>query len=123
MAAAVYSISRVEKFLDDAHVITWTLTDSDNYGQALEMPGSADRTIQLTGTFGGGTVVMQGSNLLSPTEGTDTDWFNLTDPQGTAISKTTAGGESILELTRWIRPKITGSTGAALVASLLVKRK
>lgn len=126
MATVASSVARIETFLDDAHVITWSpLTTTDADGAAIAMPGSADRTIQFTGTFGtGGTIVMQGSNLASPVASTDADWFTLTDPQGNAISKTAAAGEAVLELTRWIRPKVTAGDGStSLTATLLVKRK
>lgn len=126
MATVAKSISRIDTFLDDAHVITWTpLTTTNADGEAIEMPGSADRSIQFTGTFGtGGTIVLQGSNLAAPVAGTDADWFTLTDPQGNAISKTAAGGEMVTELTRWIRAKVTAGDGTtSLTATLLVKRK
>lgn len=126
MAAVAGVIQRIETYLDDAHVILWTpLTTTDDIGIPIDMPGSADRTIQFTGTFGaGGTIVLQGSNFLVPTPGTDADWFTLTDPQGNAISKTAAGGEAVLELTRWVRPKVTAGDGTtSLSARLLVKRK
>lgn len=126
MATVAPSIARIDTFLDDAHVITWSpLTTTNADGGAIEMPGSANRSIQFTGTFGtGGTIVLQGSNLASPVASTDTDWFTLTDPQGNAISKTAAGGEMITELTRWIRAKVSAGDGTtSLTATLLVKRK
>lgn len=124
MATVNYTVARIETFKDDAHVITWTpLTDTNVDGQALEMPGSADRTVQITGTFDTTTVVMQGSNAPSPAADTDTDWFTLTDPSSTAISKTAAAGEAVLELTRWIRPKVTaGGASTSITVRLLVKR-
>jgi len=125
VATVASTIQRVNTFLDDAHVLSWTpLTTTNADGGAIEMPGSADRTIQFLGTFGaGGTIILQGSNVLAPVAGTDTDWFTLTDPQGNAISKTAAGGEAVLELTRWVRPKVTAGDGTtSLTALLLVKR-
>ena len=126
MATVAYSVARIETYMDDAHVLTWTpLTTTNADGQAVEMPGSADRTIQFTGTFGaGGTVSLQGSNALAPVAGDDNDWFPLTDPQGNAISKTAAGGEAVLELTRWVRAKVSAGDGTtSITARLLVKRK
>lgn len=127
MATVAPSIAKVDTFLDDAHVITWTpLTTTNVDGGAIEMPGSADRTIQFTGTFGASaTVILQGSNFPAPVASTDADWFTLTDPQGNAISKTAAAGEAVLELTRWIRPKLTsgGDGSTAIGCRLLVKRK
>lgn len=127
MAAVAPVIQQVVTFLDDAHVLVWTpITTTNDYGTKIEMPGSADRSIQFTGTFGAAaTIVLQGSNFESPVETTDADWFTLTDPQGNAISKTAAGGEAVTELTRWIRPKLAsgGDGSTAIGARLLVKRK
>jgi len=113
MAALAPTIQRIDTHLDDAHVLSWTpLTTTDDRGVAIEMPGSADRTIQFMGTFGaGGTIVLQGSNVAAPASATDADWVTLTDPQGNAISKTAASIESVLELTRWIRPRVTAGDG------------
>lgn len=117
MATLTYTVDNVKTFKDDAHVITWSgLLNGDN-GSPLEMPGSADRSIQFQGTFGaGGTVVFEGSN-------DGTNYQTLTDPQGNAISKTAAGIEAVEELTRFVRPRVTAGDGTtSLVASLLVKR-
>jgi len=125
VATVAPTVERIETYLDDAHVIVWSpLTDTNVDGGAIEMPGSADRTVQITGTFDTTTVILQGSNFASPTASTDTDWFTLTDPQGNAISKTAAAGEAVLELTRWIRPKVTaGGASTSISVRLLVKRK
>lgn len=120
MATIAYTVARVETFMDDAHVVTWanmTQTGTD-VGQALEMPGSADRSIQFSGTFGaGGTIVLEGSN-------NGVNYETLTDPSSTAISKTAASIEAVLELTRFVRPRVTGGDGTTSIsAALLVKRK
>ena len=125
MATVAASIDAVKTFGDRAHVITWTpLTTADADGGAIEMPGSADRSVQFTGTFGvGGTIILQGSNVAAPVAGTDADWATLTDPQGNAISKTAAALEAVSELTRWIRAKVTAGDGTtSITARLLVKR-
>lgn len=120
MATRTPSRERVDTFLDDAHVINWSGLLNGDDGAPVEMPGSADRTVQFLGTFGtGGTIIIEGTNEQTPTT-----YFPLTDPQGNAISKTAASGESVLELTRWIRPRVTAGDGSTnLQALLLVKRK
>jgi hypothetical protein len=114
--ATTYTVSRVSAFGEDAHVISWTLENGET-GQALEMSGSINRTIQFSGTFGvGGTVVMQGSN-------DGTNYVTLTDPQGNAISKTAAAIEAIEEPTRYIRPSVTAGDGTtSLTCSLFLRR-
>jgi hypothetical protein len=91
---------------DELHVITWSpLVGAGDVGAGLQMGGWADRTIQLSGTWAAGTVILEGSN--DSTDGADGVWLPLTDPQGVAISKTADGIEAISELPRWVRPRVT----------------
>ena len=65
----------------------------------------ADRSVQVTGTFGvGGRVLLQGSN-------DGTNWVTLNDPQANALSFTAAGLEAVLELTQYIRPTVNAGDG------------
>lgn len=107
----------VPGFGERAHVIQWSGLLNGDDGAPIEMPGSADRSIQITGTFGvGGSINLEGSN-------DGTNYVVLTDPQGNAITKTAAAIEAISELTRFVRPRVTAGDGTtSLVATLLVKR-
>lgn len=74
-------------------------------GQAIDCGNFADKSVQVTGTFGGATVTIQGSNIVtSPTYAT------LNDPTGSAITFTSAGIKGILENTYWVRPIISSVT-------------
>jgi len=100
------------------HIIKWeTLTTTNDVGNALQMPGSSDRSVQFVGTFGvGGSIDLEGSN-------DKVNWAILTDPQGNAITKTAAAIEMISELTRYIRPKVTAGDGTTdLDVFVLVKQ-
>ncbi len=100
---------------------TWTLTTADGTGDAISIPGAADRTVQFLGTFGSATVLMEGS-LVDDPSADDTDWFTLTDGQGTAISFTAKGGEFVAENTLWLRPRLSvAGSGAAITVRLLSK--
>lgn len=114
MATITATLEKLRTFGDDARVFTWAaLTTTDNYGSPVELPGWSDRSIQLLGTLStGGAVTMYGSNKASPTLTDDVDWSILTDPQGNNIALSTLKIEQILEVTRWIRPKITGGDGS-----------
>ncbi len=119
MATVAKAVTRITSYGDEAHVITWgPLTTANADGEPVEMPGSADRSIQFQGTFGaGGTIRIEGSN-------DGVSWHPLTDPQGTDISKTVADLEAISELTRYIRPFVSAGDGTtSLTATLLVKRR
>lgn len=111
MATRAFTIERVQSFRDDAVVVVWTGLLNGDDGQRYENPGRADRSIQFTGTPSvGGTIILEGSNLPNPA--TNADYFVLSDPSSTAISKTAASIEAVLELPRWIRPRVTGGDGS-----------
>ena len=96
------------------HVVTWGPMATSDVGDNVEMPNSADRSIQVDGTFGGATIILQGSN-------DGVTWFTLTSPDGTACSFTSAGLKQVLEVVRYMRPSVTGGTSVALYARLLIK--
>lgn len=99
---------------DNVRIVTWTgLATGDTIG-AFEMPGWADRSVQFGGTFGGATLTFTGSN-------DGTNFIGLTDPQGNAISKTAAAIEAVLELTRYVKPGISGGAGDSVNVTLLIK--
>lgn len=119
MATLNYSSDSVKTFRDRVLIVTWsplTHTGSDQ-GAPLEMPGFADRSVQVSGTFGsGGSVRIEGSN-------DGTNYAVLTDPQGNALDITAAKIEAIMELTRYIRPRVTAGDGStSLTVSMLIKR-
>lgn len=81
-----------------------TLTNGDD-GAPIEWHEWADRSIQVLGTFGsGGTIVWEGSN-------DGTNYVTLTDPQGNALSFTSASLEQVSEITRFARPRVTAGDG------------
>lgn len=82
------------------------LDTADSSPTALELTGTAPALgfIQAVGTFGGGTVKLQGSN-------DNTNWVDLNDVTGTAIGLTAAGGAEFTTSALYIRPIITGGTG------------
>lgn len=119
MATRAKSIVKTDTLGDDVRIVTWagltqaTLDDGDPF----EMPGWADRTVQVIGNLGtGGSVRIEGS-----LDGTN--FVPLTDPQGNALDVTTLKIESVSELTRYIRPRITaGDAGTDLTVMLLARR-
>lgn len=84
--------------------ITWASMTQDEVGQALPMAMYSDRSVQVTGTFGGATVSIEGSN-------DGVNYFTLVDPQGNNLSFVTSRLEAILEMVLYVRPKVTGGDG------------
>jgi hypothetical protein len=113
----------VETNLDKAWVYEYTpLTTGDPNGDPLEAPGKADRSVQVRGAFGTGTFVLQGSNVVNPSVAAD--WATLNDHFGTPISVTAVGIYGIAEITRHIRPIVTGADGATdLDVDILLRRQ
>lgn len=98
-------------------VVLWTpLTSANAAGSAYEHSGASDRSVQFVGTFDSATLVLQGSN-------DGTNWVTLTDPQGNAISKTSAGLEQIEEITRYVRPSSSGGGGSQSVSVYLLTKQ
>jgi hypothetical protein len=92
--------------------VTWAGLTTDDTGQPWERADHSDKCVQILGNFGGtASVTLQGSNdprvISDPANAV---WFALTDPSSTAITKTAAAGEQILENPRWIRPNVTLGT-------------
>jgi len=115
MAVVEYSVETLATWRDRASVITWQGLTTGDTGRPLEMTGWADRSIQITGTFGGATVNIEGSN-------NGTNWSLLTDPQGNNIALTSAKIEQVMEITRYMRPSISGGSGASINIITLVRR-
>ena len=115
MATVTPTVTDISK---DGHVImiTWALTTADADGAPAEWCAFADRTVTFTGTWGGATAALEGSN-------DGTTWLALADVQGTAITATANKIETAVELTRFVRPNLTtAGSGAAVSATLLMRR-
>lgn len=96
------------------HLHHWSLTTANTDGVPISFPGAADRVIQVLGTMGGATCILEGS-----LDG-GTTYFGLKDPNGNAVSFTSAGGCAITENCLLIRPRLSvGGSGAAIEVYLL----
>lgn len=117
MAVVNFSETSDTTFGNNTHVLSWTPLANGDSGTPYGQAGFADRSIQVSGTFGvGGTVIIEGSN-------DGTNYIVLTDPQGNAISKTAAAIESVSEITKFIRPRVSAGDGTtAITVSMLVRR-
>lgn len=102
---------------NDSVTVTWAMVSAATDGIALSgYDDYADRTVQMVGTWGGATLVWEGS-----LDGTN--FVALTDPQGNAISKTADALEAVSEAVPYIRPRLsTAGTGATITAILYAKK-
>jgi hypothetical protein len=98
--------------------IKWLAMANGDTGAAIELGNWADRSIQITGTFGaGGSVSLQGSN-----DG-GTTWVTLTDQAGSALTFTSAGLRQVLQLTHMVRMTVTAGDGTTSLNAWMFMRK
>lgn len=92
--------------------------DPVDVGAGVQLANHTDRSVQFGGTFGaGGTVIIEGSN-------DNVTWFTLNDAFDAPISFTSAGLVQILEITRYIRPRVTAGDGTtAIDVTLLASQR
>lgn len=104
---------------DNVKVITWTLTTADPDGTPIPDGYSmfSDRSVQVYGTFGAGTVNWQGTSASDIS-----NYATLTTVGGAAATFAAAGIKQILESTLYSRPSLTGSTGATLTVIAVCRR-
>ncbi len=94
---------------------TWSAGATGDSGIGVQYVPFADACVQVTGTFGGGTVTIEGSN-------DNTTWATLNNAQGTALTFTATGLKQVTERPRYIRPAVTGGAASAIVVTLLMRR-
>jgi hypothetical protein len=92
----------------------WVMANSDT-SVPVELTDYADRSVQVTGTFGGATITLEGSN-------DGTNYVTLRDPQGVALSFTAAGLKQVMETTLYVRASITGGAGSTLTVTLCMRK-
>jgi hypothetical protein len=94
----------------------WVLTTADHTGDAVINVDFADRTLTAVGTWGGATMTVEGSN-------DGTNWMPLSDAAGAAdATAATNKAMTVVELTRFIRPRLTTPGSGATVTVVLLAR-
>jgi hypothetical protein len=117
MAIIASAETRDLTFGNDVHFVQWTPLANGDSGAPYGMTGFADRSAQISGTFGtGGTVLIEGSN-------DGTNYVTLSDPQGVAISKLAAGIFEISQIVKFIRPRVSAGDGTTSLSVTLTARR
>jgi hypothetical protein len=101
----------------------WTaasLAASGDVGEPLSLAQYSDKTFIVSGTFtGAATVIIEGSNDATA----PTNWVQLTNRQGTAMSFAAGGMNTSQDRPIWVRPRLTaGGGGAALLVQVACHR-
>lgn len=97
----------------NCHVVSWSAIGDSDTCTPVGFAGARDKTVQINGTFGGATIVLEGS-----VDGTN--YVTLTDPQGNSISKTSAALETVMENVQFIRPATSAGVGSSINVYLLM---
>lgn len=100
-----------------AVLVVWTPVTSAGSDTcvAAMLPTLADKSIHVSGTFGGGTVTLQGSNNGGAS------YVGLNDPTKTAISITQETIMAVLENTQLVKPVLIGGSSTSLTISMLFR--
>ncbi len=97
---------------------TWEHLHNGDVGTYLDAPNLADKSIQVTGTFGvGGTVVVEGGN--------DSTNHVLNDSrgEGNQLSFTAGDLRTVLENPMRLRPSVTAGDGTTDLTVIIVSQK
>jgi hypothetical protein len=108
MATVQFSNTR-----DGAIVVTWAALAGTDVGSPFRVPSSADLTFQVSGTFGGATVTLQGSN-------DSTTWHGLSQKGvgATTMSYAVNTVHACNETPLFVRPFVTGGTSSSITVIL-----
>lgn len=100
---------------DQTWTIKWTAMGNADTGSSVNMAQFPDRTFGVQGTFGGATVILEGSMDASA-------WTTLQDFKGNPISFTSAGLALIAECPLLVRARTSGGSGTSIDAYLVGSR-
>jgi hypothetical protein len=91
----------------------YSTADTSTPIKVQNMQGLAG-SVQVTGTFGGATITLQGSN-------DGTNFVTLKDSAGTAISVTAAGMAEFSTAALYLKPTSTGGTADNVTVTLILR--
>lgn len=96
--------------------VIWTPITSADTATAYTIGGFGGElaSVQVTGTFGGTTVTLQGSN-------DGTNYATLKDRSGTAISLSAAGVVDLSTAVLYIKPVCTGGAGYTITVTAILR--
>lgn len=118
MPTVIGTVSPITGDISDKGIlVVWAQLANGENGDPLPFVDCADRTVQVEGTFGvGGTLVIEGSNDGS-------NYRILHDPQGVALSIVGPQISVVTQVTKWIRPRVSGGDVSTLLTVSIVARR
>lgn len=100
----------------DVVVTTWAPLQADDDGEPVRLAVYSDRSVQVTGTFGGASVTIGGSN--------DGETYHaLTSTDGEPLTLTAGALKQIVELPVFLKPRVFGGNGTTNLRVILAGRR
>lgn len=100
----------------DVAITTWDNMLAGDDGEPVRLAVYSDRTIQVSGTFGGASVTIGGSN-------DGVTYHALADAQGNALTLTSGALKAIIELPVYLKPRVFGGDGTTALKVVMSGRK
>lgn len=98
-----------------AFLNTWQVLLAGDEGAPISGAQYTDKSMQVSGIFGGASVSLQGSN-------DGVNWSVLHDTQGNSLTASTSKLAVVAEATRYVKPVVTGGDGTtSLTVTILMK--
>lgn len=95
--------------LSGVRVRKWANMTTGDVGEHIILTKFNDRTVHVTGTFGGATVVFQGSN-------DGVEFLPMRDVFNAVVSASEPKLITLTEVPLYVRPAVTGGTGVSITA-------
>lgn len=100
----------------DVAVTTWGGLLADDDGEPVRLAVYSDRSVQVSGTFGGASVTIGGSN-------DGITYHALTGTDGQPLTFTAGALKQVVELPVWIKPRVFGGNGTTNLTVILAGRR
>lgn len=112
------TISPAVSVVSEVAKVVWTPITSADTAAAFTVGGRGSdlASIQITGTFGGATITLQGSN-------DGTNYVTLKDITGSAVSMTSAGLVDLRVAALYIKPVVSGGAAYTFTVTTVLRGK
>lgn len=90
----------------------WSAMGNSDTGTKEELSRYPNKSVTFNGTFGGATVVLEGSD-------DDVTYFTVNDIKGNAVSTNAAARFDVVDVPKFMRPRTSGGTGTSINVTLI----
>lgn len=101
---------------DDLVLASWAITTANLDGLKVEFGQWADRCFTASGTWGGATLAIQGSN-------DGTNWMTLNIASSGTATASADKAMQIVETPRYVRPYLTTAGSGAVITVMMLARR